>query len=388
MVWRACNNCIPTKDLLHYRRIDIDLQCPVCNGAAESVTHVFIQCPMAAGCWRSSIIGLGGDTASNLVDWISGVFHNSFLDLVHLVCMVLWGLWRNRNEIVWNNKRQTVSQVLNLASSFLFQWQSAQVLPNDDQLPLMDEGVVCWQKPSVGWLKCNVDGALFQAQNKLGFGWVLRDGLGQMQAAGSGALRGFLDAGLAEALSFREALRWLKDNVISNVIIESDALIIVQAMKSSCLDSSYIDVIIDECKSLLKEINNYRICFVRRSANSVAHLLARAASSLTGVHVCWSFSSNVFALLTASFPKIKPLAKAAGGSLWHLVFFSQSYGGRQMERKQGFFSALKGEVVSTHQTSCRHVQRSEQLIERSRNLRAAEARRWRRVRTVMTAEIQ
>ncbi|MCI54280.1 polynucleotidyl transferase ribonuclease H fold, partial [Trifolium medium] len=32
-----------------------------------------------------------------------------------------------------------------------------------------------WQKPAVGWYKCNVDAGFHKALNKTSFGWCLRD---------------------------------------------------------------------------------------------------------------------------------------------------------------------------------------------------------------------
>ncbi|KAK3206917.1 hypothetical protein Dsin_020963 [Dipteronia sinensis] len=156
---------------------------------------------------------------------------------------------RNRNEILWNNKRQRIHSLLNLASSYLFQWQSAQVISIGDDLPSADNGLVCWKRPRFGWVKCP------------------------------------FDAGLAEALSFHDALSWLQVHSFFKVIMEIDALKVFQALKSQASDPNYFGPIIDECKVFLKEINDCNVCYVRRSANTVAHALARASCSVSDVHV-------------------------------------------------------------------------------------------------------
>ncbi|KAK2636706.1 hypothetical protein Ddye_031498 [Dipteronia dyeriana] len=94
------------------------------------------------------------------------------------------------------------------------------------------------------------------------------DADGQMLAASNGLLAGPLDAGLAEAFSFREALSWLKAHSFSKVIMETDALKVVQALKSRVSDPNYFGLIIDDCNVLLKEIPDCTVCFVRRSANN------------------------------------------------------------------------------------------------------------------------
>ncbi|KAK2644588.1 hypothetical protein Ddye_019783 [Dipteronia dyeriana] len=159
-----------------------------------------------------------------MVSWLSNVFIKGPTDSISLCCMILWCLWRNRNEILWNNKRQRIPSLLNLASSFLFQWQSAQVTSIGDDLPSADNSLVCWKRPRFGWVKCNVDGTVFSHLNRLGFGWVISDADGQMLAASNDLLAGPFDVGLAEAFSFREALSWLKAHSFSKVIMGTDAL--------------------------------------------------------------------------------------------------------------------------------------------------------------------
>ncbi|KAK3188632.1 hypothetical protein Dsin_028193 [Dipteronia sinensis] len=177
----------------------------------------------------------------------------------------------------------------------LSKWQSAQVISISDDLPSADNGLVRWKRPRFGWVKCNVDGAVFSHLNRLGFGWVIRDVDGQMLAASNGLLAGPLDAGLAEALSFREALSWLKAHSFSKAIMETDALKVVQALKSQASDPNYFGLIIDECKVFLKDITDCNVCYVRMSANNAAHSLARASCSVSDVHV-WGSVPPFFSL--------------------------------------------------------------------------------------------
>ena len=62
---------------------------------------------------------------------------------------------------------------------------------------------------------------------------------------------------------------------MSRVMIESDALELVRPINSSLMSNLVVGLIVDDCKSLVQEINECVVHFVRRSANSVAHLLAR-----------------------------------------------------------------------------------------------------------------
>ncbi|KAK3187952.1 hypothetical protein Dsin_027513 [Dipteronia sinensis] len=127
----------------------------------------------------------------------------------------------------------------------------------------------------------------------------------------NGLLGGPFDAGFAEALSFREALSWLKAHSFSKVIMETDALKVVQALKSQASDPNYFGFIIDECKVFLKDTIDCNVCYVRRSTNNAAHSLAHASCSVSDVHVwgsvpphflCNALLSDLFLMKFPIFP--------------------------------------------------------------------------------------
>ena len=80
---------------------------------------------------------------------------------------------------------------------------------------------------------------------------------------------------------------------MQQIIIESDSLNIIQRLKSQDDDLSSVGLVINDCKSLAKGFNHCVFSFVRRSANGVAHCLARAASSVSG-RACWMFHPLTF----------------------------------------------------------------------------------------------
>lgn len=85
---------------------------------------------------------------------------------------------------------------------------------------------------------------------KIGFGFVCRGSDGVFLDAVNGNLEAGDDPFLAEALSMREALSWLKERNYSNVCFESDSLLLIAAIRSTSLDSSHAGSIIIDCKIL------------------------------------------------------------------------------------------------------------------------------------------
>lgn len=142
-------------------------------------------------------------------------------------------------------------------------------------------GAVSWVKPAANSVKCNVDAAVFQVSSRVGFGLVLRNEAGGFIAAKAGSFPGLVDPFIAEALSCREALSWIKERDMQNVIIETDCLLVFLALSREVSDCSYGGLIIKECKILAMDLVNCKFSFARHSANRVAHCLARVSDSLS-----------------------------------------------------------------------------------------------------------
>uniref|UniRef100_A0A803P7F6 RNase H type-1 domain-containing protein n=1 Tax=Cannabis sativa TaxID=3483 RepID=A0A803P7F6_CANSA len=91
-------------------------------------------------------------------------------------------------------------------------------------------------------------------------------------------MNGVVRPELAEAIGVREALSWIKANGWQQVTLESDCLLVIQAIRSPLIMIFSFGSVIQECKALLLELGNVLIYFVKRSSNSVAHSFARAFS--------------------------------------------------------------------------------------------------------------
>ena len=101
------------------------------------------------------------------------------------------------------------------------------------------------------------------------------------------------DATIAKTLSLREALSWVKDQGITNVIFEIDAQSVVLGLHKCLLGNSYLGIILQDCNQLLCAIGNAHLVFVKRSVNNVAHCLARASCSLSYLQQ-WNMSPPDF----------------------------------------------------------------------------------------------
>lgn len=100
----------------------------------------------------------------------------------------------------------------------------------------------------------------------MGFGCLVRDSSEQVADAIYGCLPSSFNSTMAEALSVSEDLSWLKDLHFQNIVVESDAQLVIDALKSDSPDASSLRLILEDCSLFATEILSYTFVFVRRSA--------------------------------------------------------------------------------------------------------------------------
>lgn len=110
---------------------------------------------------------------------------------------------------------------------------------------------------------------------------MVRDCRGRFVRARANKVRGRSLAWEAEVISLKEALSWVKEWRTEKCIFETDAKLLVDALQGT-RGKSLFDTIVQECQEILKHFQEVLVVFVIRSANMIAHTLARAAYSLPG----------------------------------------------------------------------------------------------------------
>lgn len=50
-MWRAITGCLPAKTQLQQKHVNVDVVCPMCNHAPESIAHILLNCSFARECW-------------------------------------------------------------------------------------------------------------------------------------------------------------------------------------------------------------------------------------------------------------------------------------------------------------------------------------------------
>jgi hypothetical protein len=105
IVWFLYKKVILTKDKLVKRNWHGDIKCFFYQ--EETIHHLFISCPFTQMIWRIIYMTSNMPPPANIVNmfenWLNGV---SKKDKKHIrvgVCVVLWSIWKVRNDCIFNN---------------------------------------------------------------------------------------------------------------------------------------------------------------------------------------------------------------------------------------------------------------------------------------------
>ncbi|XP_074347322.1 uncharacterized protein LOC141686169 [Apium graveolens] len=129
------------------------------------------------------------------------------------------------------------------------------------------------------YIKNSVDAAILTEFNASGMGLVMRNDKGELIIARTKCNMGMVSVNMTEALAIKEVLSWIKSEDRNNVVVESDCLTAIQAIRSKATLTSPFGQVIQSCRDILLGLNTVCLFFVKRSANKVAHELARLSYS-------------------------------------------------------------------------------------------------------------
>ncbi|PRQ42996.1 hypothetical protein RchiOBHm_Chr3g0463661 [Rosa chinensis] len=118
---------------------------------------------------------------SDVIGWLNQCAQELSLTQFGELLFSLWGIWKERNDRIWNQKQcQALDVSVGLVSRLQeFRFHSLKSSPPKNR------GRVVWRAPPVGLVKINVDGAFHHVSQNGGLGFVFRDEDGIMLGGGA-----------------------------------------------------------------------------------------------------------------------------------------------------------------------------------------------------------
>ncbi|GAU25945.1 hypothetical protein TSUD_16830 [Trifolium subterraneum] len=195
LAMRYLIGCLPTRSRLLERRVECTLNCPVCDEEIEDELHIFFRCAVARDSWSaaglSSVLHNATYQQTNAMDRIFVVCSNESSDTVGKVAMLLWCIWQNRNDKLWNDNVQMPRQIGRHGFDAWNDWYSVHKLQSNNVSGTTEADLVSgtteadlvrWEKPALDWVKCNVDVAFVSGSGRTSMGLCFRDNSGHLMA--------------------------------------------------------------------------------------------------------------------------------------------------------------------------------------------------------------
>jgi ribonuclease HI len=278
--WRLVKNGLAVGHELARRKIKMGVRCVVCF-RDETMIHRFWRCPYAARTWECmrelTSLPLDAppdrvyeqkDLASWMLEWMGKTNDRELA----LGLMTLYQMWLARNDA---RDAELIEDPMITARKTVFlvdEWQIANTSPPASR---SNQEAEHWLAPPDGWHKVNADGAFLQVSGRSGGGAVLRDHHGEFVAGSCHFFPRVLDPEGAELLACKEATQLALDQGINKLVLETDCLSAVSKLRGKELDRSLHGPLVQEIKVLLSSFSDTEVQHVRRSANGVAHCLAK-----------------------------------------------------------------------------------------------------------------
>ncbi|KAL6130217.1 hypothetical protein ACLB2K_068598 [Fragaria x ananassa] len=193
---------------------------------------------------------------------------------VEVFFMLLWSIWVERNNVVWNGSRVDPRETVRWEMDLLDEYKQAQLVANKGQRSRQEAR---WIFPPRGRLKINLDGA-YREDGSGGVGTLMRDEKGFVKGAWSVDLTHLNSPIQAEAMACKEWLRRAVEQGWVDIDVESDCEVLVAALNGENSDRLKVSQIIDDCRDYLVLLNNSVVRHIYRKANNGAHRLAHFAS--------------------------------------------------------------------------------------------------------------
>ncbi|XP_074359806.1 uncharacterized protein LOC141699902 [Apium graveolens] len=252
------------------KHVQIDNIYPVCHEEAESVFHSLVQCKAATLGWQIHNPNISTNETMEFAEWLDRNLSGQPTQATAKIITLCWSIWRARNDL----------------------WTAAQGRYTGAPLrsPIAGDCAIYWAKPQQDEVKINADAAVFDNQGS-GTGLVVRNHASHMLSAKTTCFSEVMNPTLAEALAIKEALSWAKEWTENTITIESDCLVVIQLIRSATSLRSRLGKVIMECRTLVRELNNVRLYFIKRSSNMSAHKLAHVSHMYPDRVFDWGYIS-------------------------------------------------------------------------------------------------
>ncbi|KAF5444601.1 hypothetical protein F2P56_033721 [Juglans regia] len=283
--WRACHDYLPTFQNLRQRKIKDEDRCVFCHLCFEDTAHALFFCPMIHDVYMQYLPSLQTlNSPLSIWDVVLHISDKGGLEMLTTFFVICWALWYRRNQFLYEKVVHPCSTVINNALSMQSVYKQVQDL---DGVSKQVNTVLSWSPSPPGFLKLNVDGAIFPDHHKAGIGIILRDEKGDVIAACSKLEGDVASPEFIEATALLRGLQFCAQWGVPKLVLETDCLILVNALQSQTNFLTDFAFLLNDISRMMRGFQEVQILHVNRLGNIVAHQLARNAWNVEDIVMWW-----------------------------------------------------------------------------------------------------
>ncbi|KAK2404541.1 hypothetical protein QL285_053869 [Trifolium repens] len=295
-LWRLAKNILPTRANLSRKGVQVENLCPQCNNAPETIDHLFLHCQLAQLTWFASQIGVHAPQNLPLNSWLLQGLNCEDTMGAQLFCILLWKMWSARNNLIFNQQVVNPIVVAQEAMSFV---QELNPSPPTNNLSLLHDNVLFSQQMPSAPNIFYVDAGCFSG-TATGWGMIVYNHMGDVVLSACRKELIDVEPVLAEAIGVRWCLQKAIEANMKDIVIASDAATVVNCINSN-KSIAVIEIVIQDCKLLIEQLDRVVVTHVRRHLNSVAHGLAKF-SNVVGTKLWMGVVPNSLPAALCNFP--------------------------------------------------------------------------------------
>jgi hypothetical protein len=204
--------------------------CPICERETKLVLHILWSCSSAQDVWGCGPMKFpkGCNTGVNFTQWFEEMMGRCSLEELELLIEVARWMWFRRNSVVHEGEFTHSNQVFKEALIKIEDFKRFNALEQNEQALINATPPTFWQPPPLDKVKVNWDAAMNKKHGRRDIGFVTRDSKGFILATRSTTQRIVLEPIVVEVVATLHAVIFSKEIGFSDIILEGDALQIIQ----------------------------------------------------------------------------------------------------------------------------------------------------------------
>ncbi|KAJ1439535.1 Reverse transcriptase zinc-binding domain [Sesbania bispinosa] len=153
-LWRLLRGCLPTRMNLQRKGVSCPATCAFCESALENEWHVFFGCMNNIACWQKAgmwqLLEQSVSVSEGFQETAFFLLSSLQYNMKHKFAMVLWSLWKQRNEKVWEGVQRATSEVVTRAQEAFIDWNCVKSCGEVGITSVVTSHNFCWFPPQAG----------------------------------------------------------------------------------------------------------------------------------------------------------------------------------------------------------------------------------------------